>query len=200
LQPQNKNERKKMITMKKEQKIEESLASMSVEELKARLAEYMKNDASLKPRLVTIEVRLIADFARRRYDVILIDEEGEETPVKFSDRCSRLIYIYTLLHPHGYQRRKPAGDNYRALSQLYNLLFFMNSETLLKTINSTGYEHFLSHYVAQSRKAIREASPLAAPLAIDRPQAHSGKILIPFVEQGGNVIIDSSLRNIMSNL
>ena len=137
------------------------------------------------------------DNARCRYDVLLIDEEGGETPVQFHDRYSRLLYIYSLLHPQGYQRRQAAANNYRDLCHLYNTLYFRDSDALLKTIESTDVKkpgHFFNHYVAQSRNAVRQASPLAESFAIDRPQSHNGKLLIPFVSHGGTVILDASLR------
>ena len=175
-------------------RIQEMIDAMSADEMKTRLLEYMKNDMSLMPRFVAIEVRLNDTDSKCRYDVLLIDEHGNETSVKFHDRYSRLLYIYTLLHPQGYQRRTLTANNYRVLGQLYNQLYFANSDALLKTISNTGYDHFFSHYVAQSRKAVRQASPLADKFVIDRPQAHNGKIVIPFAEQGGTVIIDASLR------
>ena len=73
---------------------------MTDAEIRQRLAEYMESDITLMPRLVAVEVRLSGGTSSRcRYDVLLIDEEGGETSVKFRDRCSRLMYIYTLLHP-----------------------------------------------------------------------------------------------------
>lgn len=183
------------------EKIEKMIEMMTTEEMKQRLMEYMTADERLNPPPVAVEVRL-NDIGnpRCRYDVLIIDEEGNETPVKFHDRYSRLIYIYTLLHPHGYQRRKSSANNYRALCQLYNLIYFKDSEALLNTIASTGFDHFLSHNIAQSRKAIRMANPLAEQFTIDHPQSHNGLLLIPFVAKGGNVIIDASLQNNISNL
>lgn len=181
--------------------IQTKIDSMSLDELKQRLAEYMAADEQLAPRPVAIEVRLSdTGNVRCRYDVLLIAENGQETEVKFRDRCSRLLYIYTLLHPQGYQRRLAAANNYKALRNLYTMLYFRDSDALLKTIDSTDFNHFFSHYVAQSRNAIRQATPHAADFAIDRPQSHDGKVLIPFVAQGGTVILDASLRNQMSHL
>lgn len=181
--------------MQADNKIMGMIDTMSVAELKTQLLEYMMNDASLKPRLVSIEIRLNkASGTKSRYDVLLVNEQGDEIPVKFHDRYSRLIYIYTLLHPHGYHRRTPAANNYRALCQLYNLLYYKDSDALLRTITGSGYDHFFSHYVTQSRKAIRQASPLADEFVIDHPQSHNGKTLIPFANQGGTVIIDASLQ------
>lgn len=168
--------------------------SMTAEEMRQRLADYMEADVNLMPRLVAVEVRLSSEpSARHRYDVVLVDEEGGESVVKFRDRCSRLVYIYTLLHPQGFQRRAAAFNGYRELRQLFSQLYFADSDALVRTIESTGYEHFISHYVAQSRKAVRQSSPLASPFAIDYPQAHRGKLLIPFVAQGGTVVLDASL-------
>ena len=181
--------------------IQTKIDSMSLDEIKQRLAAYMAADEQLAPRPVAIEVRLSdTGNARCRYDVLLIAENGQETEVKFRDRYSRLVYIYTLLHRQGYQRRLAAANNYKALRNLYTMLYFKESDALLKTIDSTDFDHFFSHYVAQSRNAIRLATPHAADFAIDRPQSHDGKVLIPFVAQGGTVILDNALRNQMSHL
>lgn len=183
------------------EKIKEMIELMTTDEMKQRLAEYMAADQKLAPRPIAIEVRLSdINNVRCRYDVLLIAENGRETEVKFRDRYSRLIYIYTLLHPQGYQRRMAAANNYKELQQLYSLLYFKDSDALVKTVESTDFDHFFSHYIAQSRNAIRQATPHASDFAIDRPQSHDGKVLIPFVAQGGTVILASSLRNQMSNL
>ena len=53
---------------------------MTVEELRARLAEYMERDVTLRPPLIAVEVRMKPTYdASCRYDVLLIDEEGGET-------------------------------------------------------------------------------------------------------------------------
>lgn len=181
--------------------IKKKIDSMSLDEMKQRLAEYMAADLQLAPRPIAVEVRLSnIKNVRCRYDVLLIAENGQETEVKFRDRYSRLLYIYTLLHPQGYQRRLAAVNNYKALRQLYTLLYFKDSNALIKTIDSTNFDHFFSHYIAQSRNAIHQATPHSSDFAIDRPQSHDGKVLIPFVAQGGTVILDNSLRNQMSHL
>ena len=183
------------------EKIKKMIESMTVDEMKQRLAEYMVADQQLAPRPIAVEVRPSnINNVRCRYDVLLIAENGQETEVKFRDRCSRLLYIYTLLHPQGYQRRLAAANNYKALRQLYTMLYFKGGDALMKTIESTNFDHFYSHYIAQSRNAIRQATPHASDFAIDRPQSHDGKVLIPFVALGGTVILDNSLRNIMSHL
>ena len=185
------------------EKIQKMIDAMTTDEMKQRLAEYMAADQQLAPRPIAVEVRLSnINNVRCRYDVLLIAENGQETEVKFRDRYSRLVYIYTLLHPQGYQRRQVAAHDYRELCHLYSMLYFRDSDALLKTIESTDTKrpgHFLCQYITQSRRAIRQTSPLAEPFAIDRPQLHNGKVLIPFVANGGNAIIDASLRINMSH-
>lgn len=182
----------------------EYVNTLTTDELRARLAEYMEKDPMLHPPMVAVEVRLSSDdHANCRYEVCLIDEEGTETPIKFRDRYSRLIYIYTLLHPKGYQRRKAAVDNYSALRRLYSLLYFKDSSAVLKTIDSTDDKrpgHFMSHYIAQARKAVRQTAPYAEQFLIDRPQNHNGKTLIPFAADGGTIILDATLSNCTCNL
>ena len=179
------------------------LKNMSVDEMRARLAEYMKNDPELHSPFVAVEVRRNTDsHSSCRYDVLIIDKEGSETPVKFTDRYSRLIYIYTLLHPAGDQRRKVATDNYRALCRLYDLLYFKDSKALLETIGKTETAipgHFMSHYIAQSRNAVRKAIPFAEKFIIDHPQSHNGNILIPFAAEGGIIKFDASLIKSIGN-
>ena len=175
----------------------DTINSMTIDELRARLTAYMTADKRLTTYPIAIEVRA-NDSAKAccRYDVLFLDENGNATTVVFPDRFSRLIYIYTLLHPKGFQRRSVANNNYRSLCRLFDLLYFKDSDALFKTINNAeSYQkgHFLSHYIAQSRKAVRNALPLADEFIIDRPQNHNGKVLIPFVAAGGQVILDSQL-------
>ena len=174
-------------------KIVSEIATMSVEELKERLTRYMLADESQKKRIVAIEVRSQVPSDRcGRYQVLLIQEDGTETEVKFRDRYSRLIYIYTLLHPEGYQRRMLKSNNYQSLRQLYSKIYLKSAESLLKTIGD-DYEHFFSQAVAQSRVAIRNACPFASDCIIAQPQKYNGKTIIPFAVNSNHVILDNSL-------
>ena len=178
--------------------------ALSIDELRARLTAYMTADKRLTTYPIAIEVRA-NDSAKAccRYDVLFLDENGNATTVVFPDRFSRLIYIYTLLHPKGFQRRSVANNNYRSLCCLFDLLYFKDNSALFKTVNKAeSYQkgHFLSHYIAQSRKAVRKALPLADEFIIDRPQNHNGKILIPFAAEGGTIILDATLQDIIVNL
>ena len=165
---------------------------MSTEEMKTRLTEYMVQDKSLKAHIVAIEVRRCErKNAKCRYDVVLIDEEGEEKKVKFNDRYSRLIYVYTLMQKEGYQRYKLAANGRKVLGRLYSMLYFKDSTKLLESIEK-DFDHFMSQAVAQSRKAIRNVGIGGEELEIGSPRT-LGRVAIPFVANGGRVTIDESL-------
>ena len=59
--------------------IQEMLDTMSVEELKNRLAAYMMADENLVSRPIGVEVRLADTLDRSgRYDVLIVLEDGSE--------------------------------------------------------------------------------------------------------------------------
>ena len=174
--------------------VKKMLDAMSVEELKNRLAAYMMADEKLVSRPIGVEVRLADSLERSgRYDVLIILEDGSEKEVKFHDRHSRLVYIYTLLHPKGYQRRSLKANNYQALKELFSKIYFGSAEPLLKAIGN-DFDHYFSQAVAQSRRAIRETIGDSDAFEIARPQRHGGKTLVTFAANGGNVIMDPSLQ------
>lgn len=148
------------------------LDAMSVEELKNRLTAYMMADEKLVSRPIGVEVRLADSLDRGgRYDVLIILEDGSEKEVKFHDRHSRLVYIYTLLHPKGYQRRSLKANNYQALKELFSKIYFGSAEPLLKAIGN-DFDHYFSQAVAQSRRAIRETIGDSDAFEIALPQRH----------------------------
>lgn len=175
------------------QEIKNMINTMTLEELKSSLEGYMLADERYAAHPVGIEVRLRDTMGiGGRYDVVLLMSDGTQREVKFTDRNSRLVYIFTLMHPQGYQRRMLAANDYNKLGALYSMLYYRDSESLLKSIGD-DYDHFFSQAVAQSRVALRKACPNANDFVIDRPQNHAGKTLIPFAKNQGTVIIDSSL-------
>ena len=188
----NRNTVKNMTTMTTTT-IQEMLDTMSVEELKNRLAAYMMADENLVSRPIGVEVRLADTLDRSgRYDVLIVLEDGSEKEVKFRDRHSRLVYIYTLLHPQGYQRRSLRTNNFQALRDLFSRLYFGSAEPLMKAIGN-DFDHYFSQAVAQSRRAIRETIGHSEQFEIGLPQRHGGKTLVSCAANGGHVIIDSSL-------
>ena len=169
--------------------------AMSVDELRMRLTAYMLAEMQKASQPKAIEVRLSDTLDRGgRYDVFLVMENDEAVEVKFTDRYSRLIYIYTLLHPQGFQRRSLEANNYKQLCDLYRKLYFTSSEPLLKSIDRYGFDQFFCQAVAQSRVAVRKAISASGEVEIARPQRHNGKTIVTFAANGGIVIVDNSLR------
>ena len=146
------------------------------------------------PKPVAIEVRE-QENSRVRYKVLLIMEDGEELEVKFKDRPSRLIYIYTLLHPQGFQRRSLTVKDYRPLRELYsNVYCTFSTDALLKSINSLNFDQYFNQAVSQARVAIRNTINNSKDFEIARPQQNNGKTIIDFVANGGEVILPPDLR------
>ena len=121
-------------------------------------------------------------------------EDGEELEVKFKDRPSLLIYIYTLLHPQGFQRRSLTVDNYHPLRNLYSELYFSTGDAVLKSIDSLTFDQYFNQAVTQARVAIRNTINDSEDFEIARPQQNNGKTIIDFVANGGEVILPPDLR------
>lgn len=174
--------------------IMKQLDAMSVEEMKNRLAAYMLADENMTARPVGVEVRLNETANRSGlYKVLILMEDGTEREVKFRDRHSRLVYIYTLLHPKGYQRRSLEKDNYKALRELYSKIYFASADALLKSIEKVGFDHYFCQAVAQLRVAVRNAIGKTDDFEIAMPQRNAGKTIIGCASNRESVIIDNSL-------
>lgn len=174
--------------------ISDIINSMSIDEMKERLTAYMEADKQFAAHPVGVEVRMRPMIQRNgRYAVLLLLSDGTEKEVLFPDRYSRLVYIYTLMHPEGYQRRKLEANGCCVLCQLYSQVYFRDADSLLKSVNRAGFDHFFSQAVAQSRVAIRKANAHADDLVIAGPQQYGGKTLIPFAQHQDQIIIDQTL-------
>ena len=170
------------------------LDTMSVEEMKNRLATYMMADEKLTAHPAGVEVRLNETADRGgRYQVLILMEDGTEREVKFRDRYSRLVYIYTLLHPEGYQRRSLEKGSYKALRELFSKIYFTSADPLLRSIERLGFEQFFCQAVSQSRVAVRNVIGKTDSFEIAMPQRHAGKTIIGCASNREFVVIDNSL-------
>ena len=179
-------------------KIQEAIQQMGVEEMQERLAKYMAADKDWAPKPLAIEVRhrKIKDIVGTNiYDVIVLKDDDTEEVIKFEDRYSKLIYIYTLLHPKGYQRRslnKPEKA-FPELASLYRAIFMASPERMIASAEK-DFNHMMSMAVAFIRKAIDKMIG-CEELTIGNPRQYYGRTVIPAVYNGLEVIIDSQLQN-----
>ena len=178
-------------------KIQEAIQQMSVEEMQERLAEYMAADKEWAPKPVAIEVRHrdIKDIAGSNiYDVIVMKDDGTEEVLKFDDRYSKLIYIYTLMHPKGYQRRSlnNQAQGFPELASLYRAVFMANPERFI-SYAAKDFNHMMSMAVSFIRKTIDKMVG-CEELTIGNPRHLYGRTFIPAVIDGLEVIIDSQLQ------
>lgn len=183
-----------MIKTTTNEMITNLIESMTVDEMKERLAQYMLADETVCSRPIGVEVRLKETADRQgRYEVIMLMADGSEVKVKFTDRPSKLIYIYTLLHPKGFQRRSLAANNYRPLRELFSKLYFTSDEALLKAVEGK-FDQYVNQAVTQSRASIRKAIGRVDDFEIAAPHKNAGRIVINYAAKEGTVIIDNSLR------
>ena len=179
-------------------KIQEAIQQMSVEEMKQRLASYMAADKEWAPKPIAIEVRHrdIKDIIGTNiYDVIVVKDDGTEEFIQFDDRYSKLIYIYTLMHPKGYQRRslnKPEKA-FPELASLYRAIFMADPERLI-AYTAKDFNHMMSMAVSFVRKAIDKMIG-CEELTIGNPRQYYGRTVIPAVYNGLEVIIDTQLQS-----
>ena len=177
-------------------KISEAIQQMSVEEMQHRLAAYMAADKEWAPKPVAIEVRHrdIKDISGGNiYDIIVLKEDNTEETINFDDRYSKLIYVYTLMHPKGYQRRSldKREMSYPELAGLYNALFMADPERLIRQAE-LDFNHMMSMAVSFARKAVKAIAG-CEELSIGNPRQYNGRTVIPAVHDGLEVIIDSQL-------
>ena len=179
-------------------KISEAIQQMSVEEMQQRLAAYMAVDKEWAPKPVAIEVRHrdIKDISGGNiYDVIVQKDDNTEETINFDDRYSKLIYVYTLMHPNGYQRRSldKRETGYPELANLYNALFLTSPERLIRYAEQ-DFNHMISMAVSFIRKAIKDIVG-CENLSIGNPRQYNGRTIIPAVRDGLKIIIDPRLTN-----
>jgi len=178
-------------------KIQDAIQQMSVEEMQQRLAEYMAADKEWAPKPIAIEVRHrnVKDInGSNIYDVIVLKDDNTEEVIKFGDHYSKLIYIYTLLHPKGYQRRslnKPEKA-FPELASLYRAIFMAYPKRMIASAEK-DFDHMMSMAIAFVRKAIDKMMG-CEELSIGNPRQYNGRTVIPAVYNGLEVIIDSQLQ------
>ena len=178
-------------------KIQDAIHQMSVEEMQQRLAEYMAADKKWAPKPIAIEVRHrdVNDITGSNiYDVIILKDDNTEEAIKFEDRYSKLLYIYTLLHPKGYQRRslnKPEKA-FPELASLYRAIFMAYPKRMIASAEK-DFDHMMSMAIAFVRKAIDKMMG-CEELSIGNPRQYNGRTVIPAVYNGLEVIIDSQLQ------
>ena len=179
-------------------KIQEAIQQMSVEEMQQRLAEYMAADKEWAPKPIAIEVRHrdIKDISGTNiYDVVVLKDNGTEEVIKFEDRYSKLIYIYTLLHPKGYQRRclnKPEKA-FTELASLYRAIYMADPKRMIASAEK-DFNHMMSMAVAFVRKTLDKMIG-CEELTIGNPRQYYGRTVIPAVYNGLELIIDSQLQH-----
>ena len=176
-------------------KIQEAIQQMSLDEIKERLAAYMSQDKAWAPKPVAIEVRKRSEekiAGNRIYNIIVILEDGQEVKIHFSNLKSEVLYVYALLHPHGFLRESLDRPGCPDLAKLYNLLY-MAEPNILVTQAEINFDRMVSQAISDSRRAIAEKLIFAEELSFGNPRHYNMMTVIPAVYDGISVIIDESI-------
>ena len=185
--------------------IKKFVERLSMDEIKERLVEYMAKERCATIFPVALSVKNVHHKGTcSQYNVYLTMNNGAEVEVKFPDRPSRLIYIYTLLHPEGFQRRMLEKNNYKELADLFIQLFATIPDKLFYKSVKKDFNHYVNDAIAKSRRAIRAAvqeallknqphSELWNDIEIANPSDHNGRTVIPFAKDRERVIVDEKL-------
>ena len=143
---------------------------MSSKEKDTLLATYMAKDKQWAPKPVAIEVRRRAVneiVGSRIYNIIVILEDGQEITIHFSNLQSEVLYVYTLLHPHGFLRERLNKPGCPELAQLYNLLHMSDPYSLV-TQASKNFDRMINQAISDARRAIEKQLVFAEELGFSR--------------------------------
>ena len=182
-------------------KIQETINKMSIDELRRRLAVYMAADKEWVPQPIGIEVRHrdAKDISRGNiYDVIVLKEDGSEETIHFMDRRSKLIYIYTLMHPKGFHRRSlnKREEGFQELANLFRVLFMADPKLLVKSATN-NFGHMMDMAISFIRRALKNMRG-CEELTIGAPSLYKGRTFIPAVYNGLPVTIDNQLQRFIT--
>lgn len=168
--------------MNKASLIDMKINSMTFDEMRDALKVYMLQDTLTDKIPVSVEVRYNHSLSNDKngwYDVVFLLEDGSEMKVDFKERAGKLLYVYALRHPRGFQRRALAENDFSALVNLYTTLFACSSEKIKKPLHK-DFDNFVSRAITLSRNALRKTlgKDNSAAFEIADPKAHNGKIII----------------------
>lgn len=140
---------------------------------------------------------------RGYYDIVVYEGNGESNILSFHDRASKLLYVFTLLHPHGFQRRVLGRNNCSDLLALCSVLFGIKACGRIGTKLSNDFDHYISQAAAQSRRAVAESvknPETAMNCSLADPRKTGGNLYIPRVKENVScVMVDTRIKLYINN-
>lgn len=161
--------------------------NMTTEEKDKALFAYMLRDASPEP-LCTIEVvrNNIGRGVRGRYDVIIVDSDGNRHVVDFKERSAKIFYVLLLMAKNGISRSSVRQDH---LENYYNVgcVLYNNFDIAkLESKSDDTFQQFFNNAISKTRTTIKSAlRGIDKPehYLIADPKSHSSMLFIPLVKE-----------------
>ena len=163
------------------------IKNMTTEEKDKALFAYMLREASPEP-LCTIEVvrNNIGRGVRGRYDVIIVDSDGNRHVVDFKERSAKIFYVLLLMAKNGISRSSVRQDH---LENYYNVgcVLYNNFDIAkLESKSDETFQQFFNNAISKTRTAIKRAlRGIDKPehYLIADPKSHSSMLFIPLVKE-----------------
>ena len=163
------------------------IKNMTTEEKDKALFAYMLREASPEP-LCTIEVvrNNIGRGVRGRYDVIIVDSDGNRHVVDFKERSAKIFYVLLLMAKNGISRSSVRQDH---LENYYNVgcVLYNNFDIAkLESKSDDTFQQFFNNAISKTRTTIKSAlRGIDKPehYLIADPKSHSSMLFIPLVKE-----------------
>lgn len=163
------------------------IKNMTTEEKDKALFAYMLRDASPEP-LCTIEVvrNNIGRGVRSRYDVVIVDSDGNRHVVDFKERSAKIFYVLLLMAKNGISRSSVRQDH---LDNYYNVgcVLYNNFDIAkLESKSDDTFQQFFNNAISKTRTTIKSAlRGIDKPehYLIADPKSHSSMLFIPLVKE-----------------
>lgn len=161
--------------------------NMTTEEKDKALFAYMLRDASPEP-LCTIEVvrNNIGRGVRSRYDVIIVDSDGNRHVVDFKERSAKIFYVLLLMAKNGISRSSVRQDHFDNYYNVGCVLYNNFDIAKLESKSDDTFQQFFNNAISKTRTTIKSAlRGIDKPehYLIADPKSHSSMLFIPLVKE-----------------
>lgn len=161
--------------------------NMTTEEKDKALLAYMLRDASPEP-LCTIEVvrNNIGRGVRSRYDVIIVDSDGNRHVVDFKERSAKIFYVLLLMAKNGISRSSVRQDHFDNYYNVGCVLYNNFDIAKLESKSDDTFQQFFNNAISKTRTTIKSAlRGIDKPehYLIADPKSHSSMLFIPLVKE-----------------
>lgn len=122
------------------------------------------------------------------YAIVVDDGNGSRYELHFAERPAKVLYMFALRHPEGFQRRLLARDNYAELLDICRQIYGTGIALRTSKRLASNFDRFVSQGMAALRRGIAASTTdnvvLAKGLSLVDPRSTGGLVYIPFLKEG----------------